>query len=279
MSQAGRTDIMYHSHESDLEYHGDLRVDLPDPDPDAGSVFAGILELPWDNAIRLGGCGREIVELCQGGHSRNDVVRLMCLKYPATPQNEMERACDRFLTEVEALGALTRAPRSGRGAAAAIGLPFTQAGSGQVANGYATLATAPNLPDANLKKPSSSSQVDVGRALARGSFPAHIAQDEPPPVAWPPVARQDEPRQDKSPEELNQRIADEQARCDELSYEVAELREALRAASEDAHTAHLKSHGMLGQLAEASLALHKSSTSPSSAGSPPKTVEPVTGPR
>ena len=227
------SDLFHLAHESDLEYHGDLRLDLPDPEPEASSVYAGVLELPWDHAIRLGGCGREIVLLCQGGHSRNDVVRLMCKRYPATPQDEMEKACDRFLAEVEALGALTRAPRSGRtmsvAARAALPLPHITTGVTPPGKGYATLASAPTLPDAQIKKPASRTQ-DVGRALARGSFPSHVqAAHEEPPLA--------NGRESASPEQLNQQIADEhRARCEELTYEVEELKDALRAASQDAHT-------------------------------------------
>ena len=56
---------------------------------------------------------------------------------------------------------------------------------------------------------------------------------------------------------LSARLVDEHAKSVKLSAEVLELKEALAAANRDAHSANVKSFGMLEQLASASLAAHK----------------------
>ena len=56
---------------------------------------------------------------------------------------------------------------------------------------------------------------------------------------------------------LSARLADEHAKSLKLIEEVRELKEALAAANRDAHSANVKSFGMLEQLASASLAAHK----------------------
>lgn len=63
-----------------------------------------VLVLP-ERAIRIGGSGGEILRLCEGGRSRDEIVREMKARYPETAGIESE--VDRFLAEMLELGGVT----------------------------------------------------------------------------------------------------------------------------------------------------------------------------
>lgn len=62
-----------------------------------------ILVLP-ERAIRVGGSGGEIMQLCDVGRTRGEILHAMKTRYPATP--EITEEVDRFLDEMVELGGL-----------------------------------------------------------------------------------------------------------------------------------------------------------------------------
>jgi coenzyme PQQ biosynthesis protein PqqD len=62
-----------------------------------------ILVLP-ERAIRVGGSGGEILQLCDGRRSGRQIVGALCSRYPDDP--EIERQVIAFLAEMQALGSV-----------------------------------------------------------------------------------------------------------------------------------------------------------------------------
>lgn len=83
----------------------DARFDLSRHAALKSRTGGDVLVLP-ERAIRIGGSGGEILRLCEGGRSRNELVREMRARYPST--EGIEREVDRFLAEMLELGGLTR---------------------------------------------------------------------------------------------------------------------------------------------------------------------------
>lgn len=69
-----------------------------------------VLVLP-ERAMRLGGSGGEIMQLCESGRSRGEILAELHARYPARSEqdaSEIEAEVDRFLAEMVELGGLTR---------------------------------------------------------------------------------------------------------------------------------------------------------------------------
>jgi len=83
----------------------DARFDLSRHAALKSRTGGDVLVLP-ERAIRIGGSGGEILRLCEGGRSREELVREMKARYPATAG--IEREVDRFLSEMLELGGIVR---------------------------------------------------------------------------------------------------------------------------------------------------------------------------
>ncbi len=97
---------------SNCSKDGEARFDLSRHAALKSRTGGDVLVLP-ERAIRIGGSGGEILRLCEGGRSRDELVRELRARYPET--KGIEREVDRFLSEMLALGGLIRVdePREG----------------------------------------------------------------------------------------------------------------------------------------------------------------------
>ena len=97
------------------EEGGDARFDLSRHAALKSRTGGDVLVLP-ERAIRIGGSGGEILRLCEGGRSRDELVREMKARYPSATDigstdigsTDIEREVDRFLSEMLELGGITR---------------------------------------------------------------------------------------------------------------------------------------------------------------------------